>query len=515
MSNDQDPSNVRPPGSGPRARPGSDPVPKTRYREGEVIAGKYTLGRQLGQGGMGEVWLAHNQTLDINVAIKLIRTGDEATTDRADRLLNEARAAAKLGHPAIVRVNDFGKTDQGDPYIVMELLEGEDLAVALSRRGHLSPVRATRTLLPIANALAVAHTKGIVHRDLKPENIFLAQNEDGQIQPKLVDFGVAKLEVGHTGRLTQTGELMGSPLYMSPEQARGDDVDHRADIWGLGVVLYEILTGHPPFEGKNYNAVLYSIIANPPTPITDKGIAEPELSALILKALEKDPANRWFSMRDFGEALAHWLEQRGVSEDIAGASLQTAWFSWVKSEDQLESGRPEAAMDGEGIPTPDIPPPPLLPRGREITIKTSRKRARSLTLLLAGAAVALAVGVALWVGLQGETPVVGTPEHDRAGTSPSPAGHPVAEPASGVTVLDEAAGEMTGVFINQPALDPSALPQAHDEQLRRSPAAAAPAPPRSAPRPTAAPKRATKGSDGHVSASGIVVKDPYASDSNR
>ena len=164
-----------------------------RYREGDVVAGKYQLGRHLGEGGMGDVWLAHNETLDIDVALKLIR-GELATAEMAERLLHEARAAARLGHPAIVRVNDFGKTDRGDPFIVMELLQGEDLGAALSSRGRLNAVTAVRTLLPIAHALMVAHNKGIVHRDLKPENVFLAKSDDGKLQPKLVDFGVAKLE---------------------------------------------------------------------------------------------------------------------------------------------------------------------------------------------------------------------------------------------------------------------------------------------------------------------------------
>src|SRR5262249_31601411 len=145
----------------------------------------------------------------------------------------------------------------------------EDLASALTRRGRLSAVKAVRTLLPIAHALSVAHTKGIIHRDLKPENVFLAKTDDNQIHPKLVDFGVAKLEKQRSNRLTGSGTLLGSPLYMSPEQARGDDVDHRADIWAFAVVVYETIAGRPPFEGKNYNAVLYSITANPPTPLTE------------------------------------------------------------------------------------------------------------------------------------------------------------------------------------------------------------------------------------------------------
>ncbi|HVU04252.1 MAG TPA: serine/threonine-protein kinase [Polyangiaceae bacterium] len=372
------------------------PAPsRPRYGPKDVIADKYELVRKLGEGGMGEVWLAHNQTLDIEVAIKLIR-GDVATEEMADRLLHEARAAARLGHPAIVRVNDFGKTGRGDPFIVMERLDGEDLASALAKRGTLQPDRAVRTLLPIVHALTVAHTKGIVHRDLKPENIYVAKDDEGHVQPKLVDFGVAKLERQQSTRITQSGALLGSPLYMSPEQARGDDVDHRADIWALGVVLYELIVGRAPFDGKNYNAVLYSIIANAPTPTTDLGIGDGELWSIIERALRKDQDLRWYSMRDFGEALAHWLEDRGIHEDITGASLQATWIQWKKSED---------ALAGASLPPPDdtgpvdLPPPPRLSipgletRTREITVR--RKRKVPVLALAAGGALLLAIVIAI------------------------------------------------------------------------------------------------------------------------
>jgi serine/threonine-protein kinase len=397
------------------------PPPSTsRYGAGDVIAEKYRLGRKLGEGGMGAVWLAHNETLDIDVAIKLIR-GEVASAEMADRLLQEARAAARLGHPAIVRVNDFGKTSRGDPFIVMELLDGQDLAGALAKRGRLSAIKAVRTLLPIAHALTVAHNKGIVHRDLKPENVFLAKNDEGQIQPKLVDFGVAKLETDVSQRLTQNGALVGSPLYMSPEQARGDDVDHRADIWALAVVLYETITGRPPFEGKNYNAVLYSITANPPTPITELDVGDAELWTILERGLQKDPDRRWYSMRDFGEALARWLEDRDVHEDITGASLQTAWLQWNKEEDQLDAGpssRPPQADGASGLPPlPRLGPPPGEgTRQRVITIRKPRSTRAWYVLGAIAFLALLASGIALFM-LQGvrDRSTTGTVAPSRAG----------------------------------------------------------------------------------------------------
>ncbi|HWO08707.1 MAG TPA: serine/threonine-protein kinase, partial [Polyangiaceae bacterium] len=225
-------------------------IAPARCEPGDVIAGKYRLVSLLGEGGMGAVWRARNMDLDVEVALKLIRA-ESTVTEATDRLLREAQAAAKLIDPGIVRVFDFGRSEHGNPFIVMELLEGEDLAAAIQRRGRLSPKRAVRVLLPVMRALTIAHENGIVHRDLKPENVFLGKTPNG-LQPKVVDFGIAQLDKSQALRLTSTGALMGSPLYMSPEQAKGEPVDFRADIWGITAVLYEAITAKQPFPGTNY-----------------------------------------------------------------------------------------------------------------------------------------------------------------------------------------------------------------------------------------------------------------------
>ena len=332
-----------------RVRSGSRPVSEAQpaqragtgveYEPRQMIGQKYRLVRRLGEGGMASVWIALNEALDMHVAIKFIR-GELASPALTDRLLNEARAAARLGHPAIVRVLDFGKTKPGDPYIVMELLNGEDLGTALERRGRIAAVKAVRTLLPIAHALATAHDKGIVHRDLKPENVFLAQNDDRSVQPKLVDFGVVKLDRPEFKRLTDVGTAVGSPGYMSPEQARGLDVDHRTDIWSFCVMLYEVVTGRLPFDGKTYNALLRSIIEDQPAPITNYAAGDSQLWAVLEKGLQKQPEARWSSMQEIGVALARWLTQNGVSEDIAGASLQAGWMQYSRVDsDAIALGR--------------------------------------------------------------------------------------------------------------------------------------------------------------------------------
>src|SRR5450432_133926 len=226
---------------------------------------------------MGAVWRAANLLLDLPVAIKLIRADLDRDALRA-RLQLEARSVAKLGHPAIVRVYDVGETELGDPFIVMELLHGETLAQLLAQ-GRLSAVRAVQLILPIVDALAVAHARGIVHRDLKPDNLLIAL-EDQRTQPKILDFGIAKLtdprDANH--RLTEIGTVVGSPDYMSPEQARGrEDVDYRTDIWSLCVVLYEAITASAPFSASNYNALLRAIVEDEPKPLSEHAAGDAPL----------------------------------------------------------------------------------------------------------------------------------------------------------------------------------------------------------------------------------------------
>src|SRR6188768_1950135 len=206
-----------------------------RWRPGAILAGKYRLEMLLGEGGMACVWSAYHLELELPVALKLLRAGPK-NEKIAKRLRLEARAAARLAHPSIVRVFDVAVTDDGDPFIVMELLSGESLAQLLARE-RLSSTRVVQLLLPIAEALAIAHANHVVHRDLKPGNIFLS-NEGAELQPKLLDFGIAKLEYTSLVKLTDKGTVLGSPHYMSPEQVRGEEVDYRSDIWSFCVVLY-------------------------------------------------------------------------------------------------------------------------------------------------------------------------------------------------------------------------------------------------------------------------------------
>ena len=299
---------------------------KDRYFPGLLLSGKYQLNALIGEGGMGSVWQATNLLLELPVAIKLIRADLDRGALRA-RLQVEARAAAKLGHPAIVRVFDVGQSEAGDPFIVMELLQGETLG-AMLEQGRIPAARAVQLLLPIIDALGMAHARGIVHRDLKPDNVMVAL-EDQQVQPKILDFGIAKLTDPRDSdsKLTEVGAVVGSPEYMSPEQACGrDDLDATTDIWSICVVLYEAITGKSPFVAANYNALLRVIVEDEPNSIVAHAAGDEALWQIIKHGLEKDRTARYQSMTELGQTLAAWLVGHGVLEDASGSSLESKWI---------------------------------------------------------------------------------------------------------------------------------------------------------------------------------------------
>ncbi len=363
------------------------------YRAEDVIAQKYRLIRLLGEGGMGAVWLARNLKLEVEVAIKLIRH-ELATAETSRRLLQEARAAARIEHVSIVRIFDFGETELGDPFIVMEVLTGESLRDVLEQRGRLTAANAVRTLLPIASALTEAHASGIVHRDLKPENIMLVPDKSGGAIPKLVDFGIAKFRRGDGGDDLAAGNLVvGTPDYMSPEQAGGrDEVDEATDVWALGVILYEALTGHVPFGGATYPALIFAIMAEEPPPTHEQLAGDAELWGILQGALAKRSGGRP-SMRAFGMMLAEWALARAIESDIAGTSLAAHWIA--SSKRNPFSAAPPPLSDERGsvvdIIAPTLPPVPA-PGG----LATEPNRSRLPRLGAVGLAVgALAVAVVL------------------------------------------------------------------------------------------------------------------------
>jgi serine/threonine-protein kinase len=283
---------------------------------GAVLADRYQIVRRIGEGGMGAVYEAKHTVIGKRVAVKVLLEKFLAKSDFVARLLQEARLASSIGHEHIVDVTDFGTTSDGRSFVVMEFLDGESLAELAMREAPLPIERSLGIARQVASALGAAHAKGIFHRDVKPENIYLVRRGDADFV-KVVDFGISKAvkpggdEGGEGYRLTHTGLLLGTPLYMSPEQARGEeDLDHRVDIWALGVLLYECLTGEVPFRANNYLGIISQVLTHDPTPPSklrpELGIAD-AVETVVMRAMEKDRARRYQTMAELERDLERLL----------------------------------------------------------------------------------------------------------------------------------------------------------------------------------------------------------------
>lgn len=276
-------------------------------RVGEVVGEKYRLVRLLGEGGMGSVYEARHDLIGRRFAVKFLHAELAGHPEILARFRREAQAAGSLENENIAAVTDFG-SHQGAPYIVMEFLEGQDLAKVLAQTGPLSIARASQILIQVCRGLVAAHARGIVHRDLKPENLLLQTRGDGGDLVKILDFGIAKLKNNdhRPEAATRTGITLGTPYYMPPEQARGQkELDERADIYALGVILYELLSGRKPHNGENYNAILYSILMQAAPRIeTFRPDLPPELAAVVHRAMAADANERYSSVSELGQALS-------------------------------------------------------------------------------------------------------------------------------------------------------------------------------------------------------------------
>jgi serine/threonine-protein kinase len=274
---------------------------------GTLIGGRYRLEHLLGKGGMGEVWAAKHQVTRRDVALKFL-TGEHGTMPQMRRrFLREARAAAAVAHPNVIHIHDVFELEDETPVMVMDLLSGEALSDKLARSGALTVEETAQIMGPVVSAVGTAHALGIVHRDLKPENIFLARSGEGEVEVKVLDFGIAKLahaiELDQTGAVTGTGAVLGTPYYMALEQAYGEkDIDHRADIWSLGVVLYECLAGRRPIEGDNFGQIVKFLNHGTIPPLGEVAPHVPaDLAQLVARMLERAREDR---PQDLREVLA-------------------------------------------------------------------------------------------------------------------------------------------------------------------------------------------------------------------
>jgi serine/threonine-protein kinase len=277
---------------------------------GSTIDGRYIIESLLGQGGMGFVYAARHAIIDKRVAIKVLRKEHASDESAAQRFIVEAKAASKIGHQNIVDITDFGVLpaspgNSGAAYFVMEYLDGPTLAKIQSDLGQLDPIRAIGITVQIARGLYAAHQKGIIHRDLKPENIFVLSRDGQDDIIKIVDFGIAK-DKAHSKKLTQVGMVLGTPEYMSPEQATGQPTDYRVDMYALGCILYEMLIGDVPFKGENSTKTLTAHVFDPPVPPSKR---RPDLNipaaleAVVMRTLSKKPSDRYADMRELMNEL--------------------------------------------------------------------------------------------------------------------------------------------------------------------------------------------------------------------
>ena len=271
-----------------------------RVHAGDTLVGKYRVDRVLSSGGMGVVVAATHLELHEPVCLKFM-LGDLASNPEAvERFMREARAAVKLKGEHVCRVMDVGRLDTGAPFIVMELMHGTDLAGLIRARGPVLPAEAARLVIQACDGLAEAHELGIVHRDIKPANIFVTSRRDGSSLVKVLDFGISKAGVAGDGVATHTQALMGTPAYMSPEQMRSaKHVDARTDIWALGAVLYELVTGRPPFAGDTVTEIITAVLTEQPPPAP----LPPSLSAIILRCLDKNREGRYANVGELARAL--------------------------------------------------------------------------------------------------------------------------------------------------------------------------------------------------------------------
>jgi serine/threonine-protein kinase len=329
---------------------------------GHVLDGKYHLQKRIGSGGMGAVYLARRIHIGDEVAVKVLHPRYVAEANAVERFRREARAAAMLRHPGIVAIYDFGEAREQCPaYIVMELVKGASLRELLQKEQRLEPARAVVLLREICAAVGSAHRSNVVHRDLKPDNVLVLSPEppDEQEKVKVLDFGIATLrDLAPDQNLTQTGAVMGTPYYMSPEQCRGDALDARSDVYSLGAMLYELIAGQPPFTANTITAVVVKHLTEAPAPLGLHAPILPTLEAAVMRALAKDPNLRQADATDFARDLQSALRAPAGNFDTPsnrrteGAAPQTPPRPFIEPTVAVPS-RPTAS---QSIPPPTIPP---------------------------------------------------------------------------------------------------------------------------------------------------------------
>ena len=414
---------------------------------GEVIRGKYRVERIIGEGGMGVVVLATHLALERHVAIKLLNAKSSESEEAIERFTREARAAARIQSEHVGRVVDVDTLPSGSPFIVMEFLEGNDLAGEMRNGTKLAPNAAVTFVLQACEAIAEAHAAGIVHRDLKPANLFLAKTASGATTVKVLDFGISKITRREAGAditankaLTNPTSMLGSPLYMSPEQMKAStEVDARTDIWSLGVILYEALTGRSPFDAKTIPMICAAVLSQEPAPFDDSTIPV-ALEKVVRRCLEKDASKRFRDVAHFVRALTPFAPEQ--------ATLTLERITKLRDDRGLPASSPAS-----------MPPPPN--KDGSLTIpacgeKPPKEPRRMWWPLALAAVAAVGIGVAVAFNMAGNE----EPRRDVVAAAPpdEPKGIP---PASASPEPAPSAAASATVEVAPPAVpssEPSATP---------------------------------------------------------
>jgi len=439
--------------------------------------GEYEIERELGRGGMGAVFAAHHPVIGKRVAIKVLHTFFSRDVALVRRFLDEARAVNKIGHPNIIDVFSFGQLPDGRQYFVMEFLEGETMAAWLLR-GQPDPHEARRLLLQVCEALEAAHREGIIHRDLKPENLWIARPKHGEPFIKVLDFGIAKLVAEQDAvNVTKTGTAMGTPQFMSPEQCTGRGVDHRTDIYALGVILFRIYCGRLPFEAESVAEVMTAQLTQPPPKPSEFAQLSTPLENLILSCLHKNPANRPGSAAELGMRLREFTQVVG--------SITTVHAPIHRTDDAKVDTRKGFAVDGEE------------------RLKEGKKAdGRQRNLLLALVVVAATAGALVaWLAARGGGPA--TPQITTK--PPTPLGAPTASP---VPTAAEPSPPVPSVAAVPAVAEPSPLPSEPSATAKRPSSRSLPA--------TARPREndpkttpATKNKPSRAARQGLIQENPF------
>ena len=496
----------------------------SHVRPGLIIAGKYRLEEEIGRGSMGTVYRAVHVTLGQRVAIKLISGEHLQSTEARKRFSVEAKAAAKLRSRHVVQVYDDGETAEGNPYIVLEYLEGETLEQRLEREHDIPLADAVRIVAHVSRALARAHAQGIVHRDLKPANIFLVKSEDDEVGwiAKVLDFGIAKLDNQGEKGTTQAGTVLGTPLFMSPEQVRGaSSVDHRADLYSLGMCLFHMLTGDFAYYSPNYSDILIGICTLPLPLLREKAPWTPEaVEQWFQRACAKEPLERFQSADEMSEALQAagggmpLSKHKSVPEGRIAPETLVGYAAPALATLQIDTGPASLARTQQVVMTPGQPV--VVPAPIPIAVSTHgrgepggttsnwKPPTRGVPPIVLGVGLGLLVvcllGIALALMGREDKPtaaaasaaapgaasaaIVTSPE--RESTQPIPAPEPLAPPTPAAAVSSVAAEITTPEEgpPNQPAARPMARTTRAPQQKARAiaaPAPAAPAPAKPAP----------------------------------